>query len=182
MERRNILTRVLIIVTMIFACFGAVNFLLSRGYSYSKHGISTSPYLVTAAGNAGTVNDNSYLPTVEGAMIQLEYPNSVPYPGMEKFDIMVSNYPANAVFCKVSADFGKTSANAIYLGSENQISYFVPAHIDSLASDTVSFQFYDDNARLIGDSKIAVEYDKEEKQLQIFEKAVKEILPGASDL
>lgn len=166
---------------MALACFGTVNFLLFHGYSHSRNNNSPSAYLVTAAGNAGTIKDNSYLPTAEGATIQFEYPGAVAYPEIENFDITVSNYPANAAFCKVSADSGKTSANGIYLGSEKQVTYSIPSYIDSLGSDTVSFQFYDDSARLIGDSKISLEYNDEEKQLQIFEKDVKETLPVQSD-
>lgn len=38
--------------------------------------------------------------------IQLDYPREISYPQMNQFDILISNYSANAAYCKVAAERG----------------------------------------------------------------------------
>ena len=105
---------------------------------------------------------------IEPAYIQLEYPNKISYPEMRKFDVIISNCPVVVSYCKIAVDFGNISKNKIYLEKENKITYNFADNFEGL-TDIISFEFYDENAQFIADSKIAVQYDKDEKNFQIFE-------------
>lgn len=105
--------------------------------------------------------------------IQLLYPNQLSYPEMRTFDILISNYPFNSKYCKISTNFGNTSVSRINLEKDNRITYSLPDNFDRLTHDIILFEFYDENSQLIGNSKIAVEYEKDKKQCQIFEAKIK---------
>ncbi len=120
-----------------------------------------------------TMQESEYKTKKDDAYIRLEYPNKISYPEMKQFDITISNYPVNTAYCKISADLGSTSISKIYLEKENQITYYFPDNFDSSMFGTILFEFYDENSQLIDDTKITIEYDKDEKQFQIFEMKIK---------
>lgn len=113
--------------------------------------------------------------------IQLEYPDKISYPGIKKLDIFVTNYPMNAVYCKISTNLGSTSVSKIYLEKENQITYYLPDNFDIYMFDSILFEFYDEYSQFIEGSKIAIHYDMDMKEVQISKMIIEEPLTEAQE-
>ena len=101
--------------------------------------------------------------------IQLDYPSLISYPQMEQFDITIYNYSVNAAYCKVSAEFGKMSVNKIYLGKENQMTYYFPEGLSHFVFDSIRLEFYDENAKLVDNIKLYMEYSEEAEHFQVIQ-------------
>lgn len=168
MSKKSILICISIIIIILIG-FGCM--IIFNGYLNKSP--TTNP--VIEKEDTDTVKDSDYETEkeIDDAYIQLEYPNKISYPEMKHFDVTISNYPVNTAYCEVSADSGSTSISKIYLEKENQITYYFPDNFDTFIFDTIIFEFYDDNSQLIDDTKITIEYDKDEKQFQIFEMKLK---------
>lgn len=136
----------------------------------AKENEKTMVKSVLECANADTLKEGFYVALSDDtARIQLEYPSMISYLEIKKFDILISYYPANAVYCKISSDLGKTSLSKLYLKQGNQISYYFPDHLDNFIVDTVSLAFYDENQKLMEDHKISIAFDKDAEQFEIFE-------------
>lgn len=98
--------------------------------------------------------------------VQLEYPSMT---FLKKFDVIISYYPADAVYCKIISELGKTSLKKLNLKEGNLISYYFPDNLDNFITDKVSLTFYDENQRLLEVHEISVVYDRDAEQFEIFE-------------
>lgn len=135
-----------------------------------KENENTMVKSVLECANADTLKKSFYMVLSDDtARIQLEYPSMISYLGIKKFDILVSYFPANAVYCKISSDLGKTSLRKLYLKKGNQISYYFPDNLNNFIVDTISLAFYDENQKLIENHEISIAYDKDAEQFEIFE-------------
>lgn len=170
MSRKSILIGIFIIVIILigFWCLIMFNGNLNKSKSPTANPVIEKE-------DTDTVKESNYgtEKEIDDAYIQLEYPNKISYTEMKQFEVSISNYPVNAVYCEVSADLGSTSISKIYLEKENQIIYYFPDDFDSYMFNSILFEFYDENSKLIDDTKITIEYDKEEKKFQIFEMKIK---------
>lgn len=159
MSRKRILICALIILIILIG-FGRI--IMFNGYLKESKNLTANPII-----------EKEYIDTIRESCdetgsndIQLEY---ISYPEMTKIDFLISNYPVNVAYCKVSADLGRTSTSKIHLKKENQITYYVPDNFNNFMHDIILFKFYDENLQFIKDSKITIEYDKNEKHFQIIE-------------
>lgn len=166
MSRKRMFIGISIIFIMLigFGCIIMFN-------KYLKKSGNPTAYPIKEEGITDTVKENHY--EIENNLIQLDYPNMISYPGIKQFDILVSNYPFDAAYCKITTDFGNTSISKISLKKENQITYYLPDNFDSYMYDSILFEFYDEYSKFIGSSKIAIQYNMDEKQVQIFETIIK---------
>lgn len=160
MSRKRMRISIILIMLIGFGCIIMFN-------KYLKKSGSPTSYPIKEEELTGTVKENYY--GTEEDFIQLDYPDGISYPGIKQFDISVSKYPFHAAYCKISADFGDTSVSKISLKKENQIRYYLPDNFDSYMYDSILLEFYDECSKLIGSSKIAVQYNMDEKLVQIFE-------------
>lgn len=103
------------------------------------------------------------------AVIQMEYPSEISCPGVNQLNVLLSIYPADAVYCKVFSEIGRTSKSTIDLAREKRITYYLPDHFDRNMSDVISFRFYDEYSRFIKDYQLYVQYDENAKRVQVLE-------------
>lgn len=106
---------------------------------------------------------------LEDTIIRMEYPNGISYPGVNQFNVLISFYPLDALYCKISADIGKTSKSKIDLEKEKMITYYLPDNFNDYMLDVISFKFYDEYSQFIKDYKIYIRYDENTKRVQILE-------------
>lgn len=104
---------------------------------------------------------------IEDAMMQMEYPSEIPYPRVNQFDVFVSSYPNDSIYCEVSADIGKVSKSKIDLGKENRMTYYLPDHFDDYMVDVISFKFYGEYSKLVKEHKIYILYDEKSKKVKM---------------
>lgn len=106
--------------------------------------------------------------------IQAEHTNSISYPEIKQFSISLTNIAAVPVYGTVSANFGKISKHRISFesGASNQVTYNVPDGFDAVKFDTITFKFYDANARLIDEFKTMVSYNEDTKQIEVFDYSI----------
>lgn len=170
MSKKSILICISISLIILIG-FGCM--IIFKGNSNKSKSPSTNP--VIEKEDTDTVKESDYETEkeIDDAYIQLEYPNKISYPEMSQFDVTITNYPVNTAYCEISADIGSTSISKIDLEKENQIIYYFPDNFDTYMFDSIMFEFYDENSQLIDNTKITIEYDKDEKQFQIFEMKLK---------
>lgn len=109
---------------------------------------------------------------VEDAMLQMEYPSEIPYPGVNQFNVLISFYSNDFIYCDVSADIGKVSKTKINLGKEKLMTYYLPDHFADYMVDVIWFKFYDKYSRIVKKHKIYILYDKNTKKVKIAEQKV----------
>lgn len=172
MTRRKILIGIVLMLVLVIG-FGSVikfNRNLNTG-NYST--ISTHPTANPAKEqdhtNKKVESHDELEDAIEDAMIQVQYPNELPYPGVNQFNVFVSFYPNDAIYCDISADIGKTSERKIDLKKEKIITYYLPDNFDGYMLDVITFKFYDEYSRFIKEYKIYVLYDEDSKRIQMIE-------------
>ncbi len=106
---------------------------------------------------------------LDDAIMCMEYPNEISYPGVNQFNVLLSVYPADAVYCKVFSDIGRISKSKIDLEREKLITYYLPDNFDRNMFDVITFRFYDEYSRFIKDYQLYVQYDENRKRVQILE-------------
>lgn len=109
---------------------------------------------------------------IEDAMIQMEYPSEIPYPGMNQFNVLISVCPNDFIYCEISADIGKVSKRKIDLEKEKLMTYYLPDHFDDYMVDVIWFKFYDEYSKLAKERKMYILYDKDSKKVNVVEQKV----------
>lgn len=88
---------------------------------------------------------------IEASEIKLEYTSKLLH-GMNSLPVTISQYPASAIYCKITVSDGTVSDSTLLLDTETNFTYTLPYSSPSSASITLTF--YNENNREIISTKI----------------------------